>query len=143
MSLCTLYLHIDCPTVSSFHMLVLLSCDTWESGCRWLLFLGSSPGALLLDRGEGIRKIVFFHVAEFVVQSLSHVGLLVTPWTAAHQASLSFTISQSLLKLMSIESVMPSNHLILCLPLLLLPSIFPSIRVFSNESALCIRWPKY
>ena len=107
------------------------------------LVLGSSPGAFLLDQGEGIRKIVFFHVAEFVVQSLSHVGLLATPWTAAHQASLSFTISRSLLKLMSIESVMPSNHLILCLPLLLLPSIFPSIRVFSNELALCIRWPKY
>ena len=66
-----------------------------------------------------------------------------TPWTAACQASLSITNSQSLLKLMSIESVMPSNHLILCCPLLLLPSIFPSIRVFSNESALCIRWPKY
>ena len=69
--------------------------------------------------------------------------LFVTPWTAAHQASLSITNSQSLLKLMSIESLMPSNHLILCRPLLLLPSIFPSIRVFSNESALCIRWPKY
>ena len=68
---------------------------------------------------------------------------LLTSWTATHQASLSFTISQSLLKLMSIELVMPSNHLILCPPLLLLPSIFPSIRVFSNESALCIRWPKY
>ena len=66
-----------------------------------------------------------------------------TPWTAARQASLSFTISRSFLKLMSIESVMPSNHLILCLPLILLPSIFPSIRVFSNESALHIRWPKY
>ena len=66
-----------------------------------------------------------------------------TWWTAAHQASLSLTISRSLLKLMSIESVMPSNHLILCRPLLLLPSIFPSIRVFSNESVLCIRWPKY
>ena len=66
-----------------------------------------------------------------------------TPWTAACQASLSFTISWSLLKLMSIESVMPSNHLILCCPLLLLPSIFPSIRVFSSESALHIRWPKY
>ena len=71
----------------------------------------------------------------------SHVRLLVTPWTVAHQASLSITNSQSLLKLMSIESVMPSNHLILCCPLLLLPSIFPSIRVFSNESVLCIRWP--
>ena len=65
------------------------------------------------------------------------------PWTAAHQASLSFTISQSLPKLMCIESVMPSNHLILCRPLLLLPSIFPRIRVFSNESAFLIRWPKY
>ena len=79
----------------------------------------------------------------FVVQSLSHVWLYVTPWTAAHQASLSFTISWGLLKLMSIESVMPSNHLILCQPLLLLPSIFLSIRVFSNESALSIGWPKY
>ena len=68
---------------------------------------------------------------------------LCEPWTAARQASLSFTISRSLLKLMSIESMMPSNHLILCRPLLLLPSIFPSIRVFSNESALCIRWPNY
>ena len=77
------------------------------------------------------------------VQSLRHVGLFVTPWTAVPQASLSFTISQSLLKLMSMESVMPSNHLILCCPLLLLPSIFPGIRVFSNESVLHIRWPKY
>ena len=77
------------------------------------------------------------------VQSLSRVRLFVTPWTAAHQASLSITNSQSLLKLMSIESVMPSNHLILCRPLLFPPSIFPSIRVFSHESALRIRWPKY
>ena len=77
------------------------------------------------------------------VQSLSHVWLFVTPWTAAHQASLSITNSQSLPKLMSIESVIPSDHLILGRPLLLLPSIFPSIRVFSNESALHIRWPKY
>ena len=74
--------------------------------------------------------------------SLSHVQLFATQWTAARQASLSITNSQSLLKLMSIESVMPSNHLILCRPLLP-PSIFPSIRVLSNESALCIRWPKY
>ena len=78
-----------------------------------------------------------------VVQSLSHVQLFVTPWAAAHQAFWSFTVSLSLLKLMSIESVMPSNHLILCHPLLLLPSIFSSIRVFSNESVLLIRWPKY
>ena len=77
------------------------------------------------------------------VQSLSHVRLFVTPWTEACQASLSITNSQSLLKLMSIKSVMPFSHLILCHPLLLPPSIFPSIRVFSNESALCIRWPKY
>ena len=77
------------------------------------------------------------------VQSLSHVWVFVTPWTAARQASLFFTISQSLLKLMSIELVMPSSHLILCHPLLLPPSIFPSIRVFSNESVLHIRWPKY
>ena len=77
------------------------------------------------------------------VQSLSHVRLFETPWTAACQASLSFTNSQSLLKLMSVEEVMPSNHLILRHPLLLLPSIFPSIRVFPNESVLLIRWSKY
>ena len=77
------------------------------------------------------------------VQSLSHVWLFVTPWTAACQASLSLTNSRSLLKLMSIELVMPPNRLILCHPLLLPPSIFPSIRVFSNESTLCIRWPNY
>ena len=77
------------------------------------------------------------------LQSLSRVRLFATPWTAALQASLSITNSQSLPKLMSIESVMPSSHLMLCHPLLLLPSIFPSIRVFSNESVLHIRWPKY
>ena len=77
------------------------------------------------------------------VQSLSHAWFSATPWTAARQVSLSIPKSQSLLKLMSIESVRPSNHLILCCPLLLPPSIFPSIRVFSNESVLRIRWPKY
>ena len=77
------------------------------------------------------------------VQSLSRVQLFAAPWTAALQASLSITNSWSLLKLMSTESVMPPNHLILCRSLLLLPSIFPSIRVFSNGSVLCIRWPKY
>ena len=77
------------------------------------------------------------------VQLLSRVRLFVTPWTAARQASLSITNSRSLPKLMSIKSVMPSNHLILCHPLLLLPSVFPNIRVFSNESVLHIRWPKY
>ena len=88
-----------------------------------------------------INLIVFITFS--LVQLFSHVRLFATPWTAAHQASLSITNSQSLLKLMSIELVMPSNHLILCRPLLLLPPISPSIRVFSNESALCIRWPKY
>ena len=78
-----------------------------------------------------------------VVQSPSCVRLFETPWTAAHQASLSLTISQRLPKIMSIEAVMPSNHLILCHPLLLPPSIFSSFRAFSNESALCIRCPKY
>ena len=83
------------------------------------------------------------HIMENSVQSLSHVRLFATPWTAACQASLSITNSWSLLKLISIESVMPSNHLILCRSLLLLPSIFPRIRVFSNESVLHIRWPKF
>ena len=77
------------------------------------------------------------------VQPLSLIQLFSTPWTAAHQASLSITNSRSLLRLLSIKSVMPSDHLILCCPLLLPPSIFPSIRVFSNESVLLIRWPKY
>ena len=92
----------------------------------------SSPGGMTWDPA---------HFSS--VQLLSHVRLFVTPWTAACQTSLSITNSWSLLKLMSIESVMPSNHLILCHPLLLLPSIFPSIRIFSNESVLFIRWPKY
>ena len=80
---------------------------------------------------------------EYSVQLLSHVRLFVTPWTVARQASLSITNSRSLFKLMSIESVMTSNHLILCHPLLLQSSIFPSISVLSNESALRIRWPNY
>ena len=85
-----------------------------------------------------IASIIFV-----VIQSISRVQFFSTPWTAAHQASLSFTISQSFLKLMPIESVMPSNHLVLCHPFLFLPSIFCSIRVFSNELVLHIRWPKY
>ena len=93
--------------------------------------------------------LFFFYIDWFLitilnsVQSFSHVQLFVAPWTAAHQASLSVISSQSLLKFMSIESPMPSNHLILCRSLLLLPSVFLSIRVFSSESVLCIRWPKY
>ena len=88
------------------------------------------------------QKGLFLSLPNVVVQLLSHIQLFVTPWTAACQeASRSFTI-WSLLKLMSIESVMPSNHLVLCRPLLL-PSVFPSVREFSNESVLCIRWSKY
>ena len=88
--------------------------------------------------------IKYYYLSTFSsVQLLSHVRLFVTPWTAARQASLSITNSWSLPKLMSIESVMPSNHLLPCRPLLLLPSVFPYIRVFSNGSALLIRWPKY
>ena len=96
---------------------------------------------------RGVKNRVPLHIILlqlFIsVQSLSRVQLFATPWTAVCQASLSITNSQSLLKLMSIESVMPSNNLFLCRPLLLLPSVFPGIRVFSNESALRIRWPKY
>ena len=90
---------------------------------------------------QRIYRLIDMHISS--VQLLSHVRLFATPWTAARQASRSITNSQSLLKLMSFEMVMPSNHLILCHPLLLSPSIFPSIRVFSNESVLHIRWPKY
>ena len=86
---------------------------------------------------------IFLFVYVVVVRSLSCVLLFATPWTAACQASLSFTISRNLLKLISIESVMPSSHLILCHLLVLLPSVFPSFRVFSSELALQIRWPKY
>ena len=94
--------------------------------CPWTIYLTSLTLSFLMG----------------IVKWLSRVQLFVTPWTTACQASLSFTISQSLLKLMFIESAMPCNHLH-CHPLLLLPSIFPSIRVFSNESALYIRWPNY
>ena len=97
------------------------------------------------DMSTGV-SVIYFTLLSWQfnsVQSLSHVPLFATPWTAAHQASLSITNSQSLLKLTSIESVMPSKHLILCHPLFLPPSIFPSNRVFSNESVLRISWPKY
>ena len=107
------------------------------SGVFMSSFLNSllTSVSLWLKLMFNITLVIFFAV----VQSLSHVRLFVTPLTAAHHASLPFTISQSLLRLMSIESVMPSNHLVLCHPLLLLPEIFPSIRVFSNELALHIR----
>ena len=110
----------------------------------WLITVGGDLEHLAdWDELSGILLCVKFISLIFFVQSLGCVRLFATPWTAACQTSLSFTISQSLLKLTSIKLVMPSNHLILCHPLLLLPSIFPSIRVFSSESALCIRWPKY
>ena len=92
---------------------------------------------------EGWRACPLSWLFTVPVQLLGHVRLFVSPWIAAHQASLSFAISWSLIKLMSTESTMPSKHLILCCPLLLPPSVFPSIRVFSSESALHIRWPKY
>ena len=99
---------------------------------------------LSLETGPRKRGLILNEVIKFSsVQSLSHVQLFATPWTTACQASLSITNSRSQPKLMSFESVMTSNHLILCRPLLLLPSNFPSIRVFSNESALFMRWPKY
>ena len=106
----------------------------------FFFYLDTSPSDLKIYLKK--KNLSCTSIVIAVVQSLSHVQLFVTPWTAAHQPFLSFTISQSLLKLRCIESVMPSNHLILCRPLLCLPSIFPSIRVFSSESALCIRWPK-
>ena len=118
-------------------------CELWPMWtCVLALWPAGStfPGTVhLCLKGAGLRKpfVVFF------VQSLSCVWLFATPWTAAFQTSLSFTISQSLIKLMSIESVTLSNHLIHCFMVLLFPSAFPSIRVFSNEPSLHIRWPKY
>ena len=117
----------SCPSPSPPHNCMVH--QTVGAFCSGLLQLGDTPTSVLIPQPS--------------VQSLSHVRLFATPRTAAHQASLSITISQSLLKLMSIESVMQSNHLILCCPLLLLPSIFPRIGLFSNESVLCIRWPTY
>ena len=110
-----------------------------DRGAWWATVLQGHKESDVTEHTKELYKTETFNS----VQSLSHVRLFATRWTAARQASLSITNSQSLLKLMSIESVMPSNHLILCRPLLLLPSIFPSIRVFSNESVLHIRWPKY
>ena len=107
----------------------------WKcSEIRWRWWVHSSANILK-------PPIIHIKSVNFVVKSLSCIPLFVTPWTAARQASL--PISWSLLKLMSIESVIPSNHVILCHPFLLLPSIFPSIRIFSNESVLPISWPKY
>ena len=128
--------------------------DNWTTGYHEPLAI-KTPWAASQQQAEckGIsaslgRAVRTFHVSSqatvaTVVQSLIHVQLFATPWIAACQAFLSFTVFWNLLKFTSTESVMPSNHLILCRPLLLLPQIFPSIGVFSNEPALCIRWPKY
>ena len=101
------------------------------------------PFSLTIPSSIHLSPFAFYSSQFSSVQSLTHVRLFVTPWITAHQASLSITNSQSLLKLIPIESVMTSSHLILCDPLLLLPPIPPSIRVFSNESTLHMRWPKY
>ena len=120
-----------------------------ESGCpiilhHWRQFGPSYLPNISFSKFQPHSLSFGYYISQFSsVQSLSLVWLSVSPWTAAHQASLSITNSRSPSKPMSIVSVMPSNHLILCFPLLLLPSIFPNIRVFSNESALHIRWPKY
>ena len=122
-------------SVTNFCLLFNLS-QQW----RFLALSLLMRAPFINDVGCSLKKLTKGYI--IVVQSLSYVWLFATPWTAECQASLSFSISQSLLKLMSIESVMPSIHFILCYPLLLL-SIFPIIRVFSNELALLIRWPKY
>ena len=118
----------------------LLSEPSFRFFIETLQVLPNSPDQFCFH----IHKPIFVSVVQFnAVQSFGRVRLFETPWTAARQVPLSISNSWSLLKLMSIELVMPSNHLILCHPLLLPPSIFPNIRVFSNESVLCIRWPKY
>ena len=118
----------------------LVPCTQGEWHVKFAMML---PQAKQLPESRIFYGIFHARILVSSVQFLSHVWLFETPWTAACQVSPFFTISQSLLKLMSIELVMPSKHFILCHPLLLLPSIFPSIRVFSNESVLPIRWPKY
>ena len=113
----------------------------WKTWNTYTLLIGLQSGAATLK--NCFSEVTIWPSNSIVVQSLSCVQLFATPWTAAPQSSLLFTISPSLLRLMSTESVMPSNHLILCRPFLLLPSIFPSFRGFSNQSTLRIRWPKY
>ena len=131
-------------------------CSSLERSYNSMLFMDwlqrwGKHGFSKITHRKIVTKAKFSHVCfprgcrlyNVVFQLLSHIWLFATPWTPAQKASLSFTISLSLLKLMSTELVMPSNHLILCRPLLLLPSVFPSIRVFSNELALHVRWPEY
>ena len=134
--MCTIVQH-NWQLVESFDMETWIWRASGKVAC-WFLTVWKEGCSPHIVQGSGMCMCVCI-----VVQLLVSVRLFATPWTIVHQASLSFTISWSLLKLMSIELVMTSNHLILYCPLRLLPSIFPSIRVFSNESALCIRWPKY
>ena len=135
------------PSFSLPLTLLLLSHLSWSLITSWLVdLLSDCLNKLLNYTAELCISVLNVSTLKHTIHSvqlLSRVQLFSTLWIAARQASLFITISQSLLKLMSINPVMPSNHLILCRPLLLPPSIFPSIRVFSNESALCIRWPKY
>ena len=131
--------------MDSYDICLSLTCFTYMIGSRSIH--AAANGIILFFlwlRNIPLNTCTTSYLSIFLsVQSLSHVGLFATPWAPARQTSLSFTDSQSLLKLMSVKSVMPSNHLILSHPLLFLPSIFPSIGVFSDESALHIRWSKY
>ena len=128
----------------AFKFYLLLNIAKYSSFIIFIISLCSVMMIFLIFNISNLGLLSFFScLASLVIQLLSCIWLFVTSWTAACQASLSLTVSQSFLWLMSIESVMPSNHLIFCCPLLLLPSIFPRIGIFSNESALCIRWPKY
>ena len=133
-----------CPLVGETHLEACADFLVGVTGVWWLVGGASSWSSVGRVMSKGVyRGSCEVRKSFSSVQSLIHVRLFVTSWTAAQQASLSITNSWNLLKLMSIESVMPSNHLIICCPLLLLPSIFPSIRIFSNESAFHMRWPKY
>ena len=121
----------------------IFSCASWPSVCLlWkIVYSGLRHFFNWVVCSLTLNCLICLYNLDVVIQMLSHVWIFATPWTAAHQTSQSFTISRSMVKLMSIESVMPSNHLTLCHPLLFLLSVFPSIRVFSKESALCIWWP--
>ena len=134
-----------CKNVSCFPIIILLKLKYWKKISHFWMTVYSAVErkGFAVGSSHSYSWLSNYLLCVVVVQSLSCVWLFATPGTAAHQAFLSITNSWSLLKLISNKSMVPSNHLILCHPLLLLPSIFPSIRVFPNESALCIRWPKY